>query len=151
MSNEDILEYGLYKCLTTEEHEYGGIYTTLVPGRNYPEGTLVYKAGNNYEVVNLQKRGTYTIESVNRHDISSEFAANMRADFSYGSFLGFGDGNGKLRAHMSGGQRTIVNITFDNKTIATIEASVEPKWLDVKPGMRVEHYTYKGMNIYKLL
>ena len=124
--------------------------TDFIFGMDYPQGTLVYKSGNNYELVNLQKRGVLTIKKVSTHQVSSEFNASLNGDFSYRSFI-VGRGSGSLRGSASGGTRTIVNVFFDNGTSATIEASKDPIWLDAEAGMKVEHSTYKSINIYKLL
>lgn len=154
LSNGDIIKYdGAFQCWYNPD--IGDRYnaqciTTFVPGRNYASGTLVYKAGRNYEVIALQKRGTLTIKKTATHQVNSEFNASLKGDFSYHSFI-VGNGSGSIRGSASGGTRTVVNVFFDNGTSATIDASKDPIWLDAEAGMKVEHHVYRNMNIYKLL
>lgn len=149
LSNGDILTYSL-QWGVWENEDKSPTQANFTLGKNYPAGTLVYKAGNNYEVINLQQRSTLTITKVSPHQVSSEFNASLSGSFSYNSFI-FGHGFGNIKGRAFGGTRTIVNVFFDNNTSATIEASQDPIWLDAEPGMKVVHYTYKNMNIYKLL
>lgn len=149
LSNGDILTYSL-QWGVWENEDKSPTQANFVVGKNYPAGTLVYKSGNNYEVINLQKTGTLIIKKVATHQVSSDFNASLKGDFSYHSFI-VGNGSGSIRGSASGGTRTIVNVFFDNGTSATIEASKDPIWLDAEAGMKVEHHVYKDMNIYKLL
>ena len=96
----------------------------FVEGKNYPAGTLVYKSGNNYEVINLQKRGTLTIKKVATHQVSSDFNASLKGDFSYHSFI-VGNGSGSIRGSASGGTRTIVNVFFDKDTLSILRINSE--------------------------
>lgn len=153
LSNGDILRYSEQWGGWQNEEQRGCskiCQANFVFGKKYPEGTLVYKAGNNYELVNLQKRGILTIKKVSPHQVSSEFNSYLKGDFSYSSFL-IGYGRGHINGSASGGTRTVVNVFFDNGTSATMEASQDPIWMDAEPGMKVEYYSFKDMNIYKLL
>ncbi|MBQ8871035.1 MAG: hypothetical protein IJ019_06650 [Alphaproteobacteria bacterium] len=152
LSNGDVLMWYIHNCWELQTPKgYKPVHSTLIAGKDYPVGTLIYKSGNNYEVVNLHKVGIYTIKKVKAHDVSSEYDASLNGHFSYGGFLGIHNGSGNISGKLSGGVKTVVNIFFENGKTATIDASKEPIWLDVEYGMKVEHYTYKGMNIYKLL
>ncbi len=154
LSNGDIIKYNTHSNFWYKEGSccphHGQCMVSFVPGMNYPSGTLVYKSGMTYDLVNLQKRGILTIKKISSHQVSSEFSASIKGDFSYHSFI-IGNGSGSIRGSASGGTRTIVNVFFDDGTYATIEASKDPIWLDAEPGMNVEYSTYKDMNIYKLL
>lgn len=153
LSNGDVIKYDNYSSYWYIDgsccHHHGKCMTSFIPGRNYPSGTLVYKSGKSYDIVDLQNMGTLTIKKVTVHQVSSEFSASIKGDFSYHSFI-IGNGSGNIRGSATGGRRTIVNVFFDNGMAATIEASSEPLWLDAEPGMKVEHYRYRDINVYKL-
>ena len=153
LSNGDILYYSLFWCEWRKLSNKSKVVTNFKRyiydskgEKNHPDGALVYKSGDNYELVELEKKNNLTIVKVSKHEISSEVGAFIKCDFSYSSFnKACFNKNGLLAKNI------ILNIYFDDGSNASINALDDPIWLDAKAGMSVEHFTFKTLNIYKLL
>ena len=119
----------------------------------YPKGTLVYKypSRDKFELVTMEKIGTYTIKKVVVRDVNVETNANL--DFSYSSYRRLFRGRSSLTAHgsMEGGIKTIVNVVYTNGETSSIIAADDPIWLEAEVGQEVEHYKIRDYNIYKLI
>ena len=126
----------------------------------YPKGAIIYHQGTIYEFEKIIPRGTYTITKVSTREINVETQAHINGAFSYNSFLAFisafgGGGGGKAKGSfsgsMQGGTKTVVNVFFGDGKYASITAAEDPIWLEAKPGMKIEHYTVRDVNLYKLI
>ncbi len=111
--------------------------------KGYPEGTLVYKAGDSYQIVKLKQLADLTISDISQHEVSSD--CDISCDFSYTSFNKGSINNICCSKHI------IINILFNDGTRASVSASDDPVWLDAKVGMKVQHYTFKAINVYNLV
>ncbi len=109
----------------------------------YPEGTLVYKAGDSYQIVKLKQLADLTISDISQHEVSSD--CDISCDFTYSSF------NKRSINNICCSKHIIINILFNDGTRASVSASDDPVWLDAKVGMKVQHYTFKAMNVYSLV
>jgi len=120
---------------------------------------FIYHVGKLYLVETITYKGTLTIKSATVHEVKTETSAALNGDFSYNGFLAFwkgigggiGKARGKISGSMRGGQKTVVNLIFDNGTYASIEASDEPIWLEAKTGMKVKLYKLRDAKLYELI
>lgn len=126
-----------------------------VPCKNYTPGTLFYLDDNFFEVVEKKKVGIYTIKQVNTHTISTKMSANLKGDFTMGSFFRIFSleplAHGNISSSLSGGEETVVNTIFTNSRAISIKASDDPLWLEAKPGMKVIHYKMRHIDVYELV
>lgn len=148
LSNGEVLCYGgfwverWYRLSDKSE-----VITDFNHYEKYPEGTLVYKVGDNYELAKLEKKElNLTIEKISKHEILADYGTIGKLDFSYSSFSKCYFNDGSLE-----GKRVIVNLYFDDGSKASIDALNDPIWLDAKVGMKVEVFTFKSLHIYNLL
>lgn len=113
----------------------------------FPEGTLVYKMGDNYELAELEKKSpTLTIVKVSKHEIPAYCGIIGKLDLSYSSF-----NKRRFTDNHTAGKRIIVNLCFDDGSKASIDALDDPIWLDADVDMKVEHFSFKSLHIYNLL
>ena len=99
--------YGLHFGWTLEYPERRKVTTNFKAEFKYRVGTLVYKAGSLYSLVDLEQVGTYTISRVTRHEVSSEQVASLVGDYTYRGFIGYAEGDGKIKGYSSGGKRLL--------------------------------------------
>ncbi len=125
-----------------------------------PENGVIWHSGNVYKYEYIVRRGTYTITKAVTREVNVETQANINGTFSYNSFFAFitalggggrGKANGQISGSMRGGTKTVVNVFFGDGKYASIIAAEDPIWLEAKPGMKIEHYTVRDVNLYKLI
>ena len=126
-----------------------------VPCKNYAPGTLFYLDDNLLEVVEKKKVGIYTIKQVNTRTISAKMSANLKGDFTMGSFFRIFTleplAHGNISSSLSGGEETVVNTIFTNGRTISIKSSDDALWLEAKSGMKVIHYKMRNIDVYELV
>ena len=146
LSNGEVLYYGGF-WITMWRRLADGSKVIIDLGshglKRYPEGTLFYKAGDSYHITKLKQLSDLTICDISQHEVSSD--CDISCDVSYTAF------NKRSNNNICCSKHIIINILFNDGTRASISASDDPVWLDAKVGMKVQHYTFKAMNVYSLV